>query len=143
MPYQDLPAEIATPKNALKCRLITLTINAPGSVDKPFKTVCRIHSSLVSFLATATQRVLYTSLYDHSADAQPEGMPKIAEGEHGYGDWVACVLVGGDADKKLLDAGLPGVEGQVEEWFKRMRLDGSMEGVHVRAGVWEGDVFMS
>lgn len=141
--YQNLPLEIATLGNAMTCRLVTLTISARGSVNASLHTVRKIHSSLVKFLATATQRLLYTSLYNHSADAQPGALPKIPAGDHGHGDWVACVLFGGDADKKLLDAGLHGVEGQVEEWVKRMALHGSMEGVTIKTGVWNGDVFMS
>lgn len=127
----------------MTCKLVTLTISSHGSVNTSLYNVRKIHSSLVKFLATATQRLLYTSLYSHSADEQPGGLPKIPAGEHGRGDWVVCVLVTGDADKKLLSAGLPGVEGQVEEWIKRMALDGSIEGVLIKSGVWNGDVFMS
>lgn len=141
--YQTLPGEVATLENAPQCRLVTLTFNALHSADLPVRVVGKIHASLVSYLATATQTMLYTTLYTHCMDAQPEGLPNMAEGEHGRGSWVACVFVGSDADRKLFHDGLEGVEGQVEEWLKRMRLGGGMEGVRVKTGVWKGDVFMA
>ncbi|KAJ4992157.1 hypothetical protein SVAN01_02478 [Stagonosporopsis vannaccii] len=141
--YQTLPGEIAMLENAPRCRLVTLTFNALLSTNLSARTVGKIHSSLVSYLATATQTMLYTTLYTHSVEAQPGKLPEIAEGEHGRGNWVACVLVGEDADSKLSRNGLEGVEGQVEEWFKRIRLGGAMEGVDVKTGVWKGDLFMS
>lgn len=142
-PYQQLPLEIATPENALNCRLITLSISPSPLTNTPLQNIWKIHSSLVSFLATATQRLLYTGLYSHSTDAQPGSLPKIGKGEHGDGDWIVCVLISGDADKKLKNLGLPGVEGQVDEWIKRMKFDGSMEGIDIKSAVWDGDVFMS
>lgn len=141
--YQNMPGEVSTLENAPRCRLVTLTFNAPHSADLSVRIVGKIHLSLVSYLATATQTMLYTTLYDHNRNAQPGGLSGIAEGEHGRGDWVACVLVGGDADRKLFRDGLEGVDGQVEEWLKRMRLGGGMEGVDVKTAVWTGDVFMS
>lgn len=74
---------------------------------------------------------------------QPHGLPEIAESQDGNGEWVVCVFVGGDADKELLEAGWEGVEGQVDEWRKRLKIEGSLEGLDMKVGVWKGDVFMS
>ncbi|KAJ8112071.1 hypothetical protein OPT61_g5470 [Boeremia exigua] len=141
--YQDLPAEVTTLDNSPRCKLVTLTFGSSGSVHPPSRIVERIHSSIVGFLTVATQTTVYTSLYSHSADVQPGGLPEITEGDDGCGGWLACVLVGGDVDQQLSNDSLEGVEGQVDEWLKRMRLDGSTEGVNIRTGVSKGDVFMS
>jgi hypothetical protein len=42
-----------------------------------------------------------------------------------------------------MHAGLPGVEGQVDEWSKRVMLEGSLAGVEIKTAVWTGDIFMS
>ncbi|KAF3001927.1 hypothetical protein E8E13_006735 [Curvularia kusanoi] len=141
--YQEFPLKLGSLQNALDYKLVTLTIIARGPAETPVQNIRRIHSSLVSFLGTATQELLQTSLYGHNSVAQPVDVPAISEGEHGGGQWVACVLIRGDADEKLLNAGLPGVEGQVEEWSKRVMLDGSLEGVDIKTAVWTGDIFMS
>jgi hypothetical protein len=103
----------------------------------------KLQSSLTNFLTTASRETLYTSLYHHAPDAQPEKYPFVPDGQHGKGDWVICTLVVGNADKQLVEAGLQDVEGQVEEWYKRARIDGSLEGIDVKVGAWKGDVFMS
>lgn len=53
------------------------------------------------------------------------------------------VLVAGDADAELVAAGLQGVQGQVEEWGKRARIEGSVQGLSVGTAVWRGDLFMA
>lgn len=141
--YQGFPMEPGKLEEATSYKLITLTIAARGLASTPSRNVCMMHASLVSFLGTATQKKLCTSLYSRNAGAQPQGIPTIEDGEHGGGDWLAVVLVPGNADERLMHAGLPGVEGQVDEWSKRVMLEGSLAGVEIKTAVWTGDIFMS
>jgi hypothetical protein len=141
--YQDFPMEPGKLEEATSYKLITLTIAARGLTSTPSRNVCMMHASLVSFLGTATQKKLCTSLYSRNAGVKPQGTPKIEDGEHGGGDWLAVILIPGNADERLMHAGLPGVEGQLDEWSKRVMLEGSLEGVEIKTAVWTGDIFMS
>jgi hypothetical protein len=146
--YQDLPAEIATVENAPRCTLVTLMIspidwNGDDVEPKDTQKVCKLQSNLVEFLSTATQKSVYTTMYQPYPYARPGGLSGTPKGQHGNGEWAVCVLVGGNADKDLAEVGFEGVEGQVTEWRKRMKLSGNMEGLDVDIGVWKGDVFMS
>ena len=146
--YQDLPAEIATMENAPRCTLVALTISPidwnGNDVDlRDTEKVRKLQFDLVEFLRTATQKSVYTTKYQRNPYARPEGLSGIPEGQNVNGEWTVCVLVDGNADKDLAEVGFQGVEGQVAEWRKRMKLSGNMEGLDVKAGVWKGDVFMS
>lgn len=146
--YQELPSEIATVENAPDCTLITLTISpVDRSADEAdlryIQKISKLQLDLVDFLRTATQRSLYTTMYQYELSARPEGLPDILECQHGDGRWVVCVLIDGNTDLGLAEVGYEGVEGQVIEWEKRMKLNGNMEGLDVRVGTFEGDVFMS
>jgi hypothetical protein len=141
--YQDLPVEPGKLEEAKSYKLVTLTIAARGMASTPSRNICMMQASLVSFLGTATQKKLCTSLYSRNAGVQPQGIPKIEDGEHGGGEWLAVILIPDNADERLMHAGLPGVEGQVDEWSKRVMLEGSLEGVEIKTAVWTGDIFMS
>ncbi|KZM18538.1 uncharacterized protein EKO05_0002342 [Ascochyta rabiei] len=141
--YQCIPADVVMQSQAQDCELVTLTISSTTPISTSAQIVQKLQASLVSFLATISHRSIYSTLYRHAPYAKPEAIPKLADGQHGNGDWVVCAFVGGDADKELLEAGLEGLEGQVGEWKKRVRIEGSLEGLEVKIGVWRGDIFMS
>ncbi|KAF9699528.1 hypothetical protein EKO04_002192 [Ascochyta lentis] len=141
--YQEIPTEVIMQSKPQDCMLVTLTVSSTTPVPMPDQIVQKLQASLVSFLATISHQTIYKTLYRHAPGAKPEAIPKITDGQHGDGDWVVCALVGGDVDKKLMEAGLEGVDGQVEEWKKRARIEGSTEGLKVEAGVWRGDIFMA
>ncbi|KAF2622690.1 hypothetical protein BU25DRAFT_204281 [Macroventuria anomochaeta] len=140
--HQDLPAEVASETNAPNYTLVTLTISHTTPYPTPFQHVQRLRSSLANLLGIVTNQLVYATVYRHAADAEPEVFSKIAQGQDGNGDWVVCVLVGGDADRQLVDAGYEGVEGQIEEWRKRLEIEGSLQNLDIKIGVWKGDVLM-
>jgi hypothetical protein len=85
------------------------------------------------------------SLYHHAQDAQPLGLPSIAEGEHGRGEWVVCALIVGDKgeEEPEFERWSEGVEGEVKDWVERVGKEEGMGGVRIKAGVWRGDVLLS
>ena len=147
--YQRLPTEIATVEHAPGCTLVTLTMSAidhkgGGDVDFTYtQKVQKLQVDVVDFLRTAIQKPVYTAMYQYDSSARPGSLPDIPKGQHGDGEWIICVLIGGNANNDLAEIGFEGVEGQVVEWEKRIKLNGKIEGLTVKTGIWRGDVFMS
>lgn len=107
----------------------------------------RFRDSLAHTLTDTTQKLLYATLYRHAADAQPEMLPKISKGEDGSGEWLICALVGGDRDNGADDQFDGEVKGgmleSAEEWKKDLQEEGALKDMHLKIGVWKGDIFMS
>jgi len=130
--YHDLPDTLVSGRGEeLGCELVTLTFipsHSAGNTSqeeestKPPKELTSLRDRALESLSGRTK--VYSSMYRHRPDAQPDMHPPIAEGAHGNGTWVACILVEGKVDE------------EVRSQFQK-------EVVGVKVGFWKGEVFMS
>lgn len=98
---------------------------------------------------------MYATLYHHAQDAQPDMLPKISEDEDGRGEWLICVLIGGDrdsivdhlAENSSNDQSGDETSGRmlssVLEWRDGLEKEGALENVLFKIKMWKGDIFLS
>jgi hypothetical protein len=143
-PYQSLPTSLMFPKgttpSAPPSMLVTITFNFPASETESFeppKQVRKIQSDILGYVSAISETGVYTSLYRQNSDAQPDMHPVIAKGEDGNGQWVICVMVGGEVNSPKFS----GLEKELDEWEQEAKR--KMEDLEVKVGVWRGELFMS
>lgn len=138
--YHELPIEWLSGKgtrpSAPESVLVTLTYTGDeGGCDNPPELLTSLQSSVVKRLQPAYKDLsdgkMYTSLYRHLPDQQPDMHPIIGEGKHGNGSWVLCVFVEANVSDALRSDLKAGLEDNVDKM-----------GGGVRVGVWSGEVFM-
>lgn len=130
--YHDLPDTLVSGRGEeLECELVMLTFTPSRSANnasqeeeskKPPKEFTNLRDRALGSLSERAK--VYSSMYRHRPDAQPDMHPPIAEGAHGNGTWMACILV----------------EGKVGE---EVRSQLQKEVIGVKVGFWKGEVFMS
>ena len=153
--YHSLPLTLLSSQSEKSsvpaCLLVTLTYTSSVSQEEgeehsgPPKQLTHLQAEAVTHLSSdysANNRV-YTSIYRHNSDAQPDMHPTIAAGADGNGSWVACILVGGEVSETRrthLRVQLDDVVNKRARWegLGRRKLDWG-----VKVGVWNGEVFMS
>lgn len=114
------------------CELVTLTYtpssssvgDAGGAEEQkvPPEELIALRDEALGFLGGKAK--VYSSVYRHRPDAQPDMHPPVAEGADGNGAWVVCILVEGEIDEDV-----------------RVQLQTGLSGVKI--GFWKGEVFMS
>lgn len=127
-------------------------------IPNPELRIKRFRDSLVYTLLDCTEQLVHATLYRHAQDAQPASLPKISQDQDGTGEWVVCVLVGGDRDSGVTDVNDAVDEylgerheewvketmlQSVDDWKKGLEKEGALKEVDMKVGVWKGDVFMS
>lgn len=129
--YQDLPPRLLSSQgqepSAPACALVTLTYKAPsvstlaeGEWAAPPDQLARLRDQALMAVGAGGQKV-YSSMYRHRLDSQPDNHPPMMEGADGNGTWIVCIFVEG-----ILDDGL------------RTQLHSD----DVKVGFWKGEVFM-
>ncbi|KAJ4992152.1 hypothetical protein SVAN01_02473 [Stagonosporopsis vannaccii] len=128
--YHDLPDSLVSRGEDPGCELVTLSYTPSDTVDSagqggeleaPPKELTALRDWALGLLSGKGK--VYSSVYRHRSDAQPEMHPPIAEGTDGSGKWVVCILVEGEIGEKV-----------------RTQLQNGFGGVKV--GLWKGEVFM-
>jgi hypothetical protein len=128
--------------------LVTLTYNGTEEMEdeEPPKQLRDLKDEAVNCMAKdySTDGTVWTSIYRHIPNAQPDMHPLIVEGTDGRGSWVVCILVESEVSHVM----------QVQ---LQVRLDDSVEARRTmegetrenvlkwttKVGVWRGELFMS
>lgn len=147
-PYHSIPLSLLSPNGktpgAPPSLLVTLTYTGPEDEEHDTSAPQR----LLDLQAEAVKHLksdyaddgaeVWTSVYRHIPDAQPDMHPVIAEGAHGKGGWVVCILTQGEVNEEMHINLQVGLTDLVD---KKMRTEGSLRW-DVKVGVWRGEVFM-
>lgn len=146
--YQELPSELLSTKGETPtsppCSLVTLTYTSaqdegeqlPESLTSLQDRVLAHMGSLVQY---RTSGKVYSTLYRHLPERQPNMHPVIAEGKDGNGSWVACVLMQTDFNGSEREKLKFELDGHVERW----KSQAMSVGRDIKVGVWKGEILMS
>lgn len=147
--YHDFPLALLSPAGAKPtappCSLVTLTFTSSTIEEEPPKhlTLFRDHvvTHVVSVLEDQAHGRVYTTVYRHLPDSQPDLHPLIVEGKDGNGSWVVCVFV----QASLVGEKQKNLEVRVEEDLQRLKSEQNTVGDawNISVGIWSGEIFMS
>ncbi|KZM18523.1 hypothetical protein ST47_g10320 [Ascochyta rabiei] len=86
---------------------------------------------------------VFTSIYRHVPSGQPDMHPTIAEGAHGNGQWVICVMVEEEVSEARGIELKAGLEDKMDEERRREQNEGKGTAQwELRIGIWRGETFM-
>ncbi|KAJ8115071.1 hypothetical protein OPT61_g3187 [Boeremia exigua] len=132
-----------------QCVFITLTYTSSSGFQgeddiAPPKQLTQLQSHALKALSVeySHDRHIYTSVYRHRPEAQPDMHPTIAEGADGCGSWVACIFAEGEAGEAVRTKFHTDLEHLIQDAMAKERVEERNGDWGVKVGVWKGEVFM-
>ena len=151
--YQSVPLSLLSAAGekaaARPSLLVTFTYNGTEEEmedEEPPKRLRDLQDEAVNCMARdyGADSTVWTSIYRHIPNAQPDMHPLIVEGADGRGSWVVCVLVESEVSHTMRAQLQVRLDDSVEA--KRAREDETRENVpkwRIKVGIWRGELFMS
>ncbi|KAJ4346275.1 hypothetical protein N0V95_005540 [Ascochyta clinopodiicola] len=153
--YQCIPVSLLSAKgsqpSAPTCLLVTLTCTSikgekEYDTQEPPQVIKEMQLETLTQLSAGSSSFdgkVFTNIYRHIPSAQPDMHPAIAEGAHGNGQWVLCLMVEEDVSEARGVELKAGLEDKIEEEKRREQNEGKRTAQwKLRVGVWRGEVFM-